>query len=280
MTKIQAKPTRMPDALPPEQFPKNVKQIPDKNCVENKEPERSTSPGEVKTALVQRIRIRLQKLGKSERAASLEAGLSDAFLRNIREGKSQSPRIDTLEKIAQVLGTTTSWLISGTGNEEREDLGDAQQTGEEKEKATPNAVVGERLLVPKRRLPVFGQAVGGIYGEFPMNGTVLFDVLCPPQLSEISDAYAVIISGDSMYPRYEDGEIAFIDPTRRVRRGDYVIAQIIGDEFGTPQAYVKKFIRHDAVELVLEQFNPQKELRFPHESVVSVHFVALAGVAQ
>jgi len=226
-------------------------------------------------SLAGRIGWRLQKLGKSERAASLEAGLSDSFLRNIREGKSQSPRIDTLEKIAQVLGTTTAWLISGEGREELEIFSDDARRGE-----VPNAVVGHKLSVPKRRLPVFGQAVGGVYGEFPMNGTVLFDVLCPPQLSEISDAYAVIISGDSMYPRYEDGEIAFIDPTRWVRRGDYVIAQIMCDESSSPQAYVKKFVRHDAVELVLEQFNPQKELRFPHTQVVSVHFVALAGVAE
>lgn len=112
-----------------------------------------------------------------------------------------------------------------------------------------------------------------------MNGNALFDVLCPPQLSEISGAYAVSISGDSMYPRYEDGEIAFVDPTRRVKKGDYVVAQIVVDEYGPPQAYVKKFIRHNSSELVLEQFNPAKELHFPHERVVSVHFIALAGIA-
>lgn len=221
--------------------------------------------------LSDRIQSRLKKLGKSERGASLEAGLSDSFLRNIREGKSSSPRIDTLEKIAEVLGTTTGWLISGEG---REDASVHMSYDEQ-----PNAVIGEKFALSKQRLPVYGQAVGGVDGEFPMNGNTLFDVLCPPQLSEISGAYAVSISGDSMYPRYEDGEIAFVDPTRRVKKGDYVVAQIIIDEHGPPQAYVKKFIRHNASELVLEQFNPAKELHFPHKRVVSVHFIALAGIA-
>lgn len=221
--------------------------------------------------LSDRIKIRLKKLGKSERSASLEAGLSDSFLRNIREGKSSSPRIDTLEKIAAALGTTTGWLISGEGKE------DASIHISYDER--PNAVIGEKFMLSKQRLPVYGQAVGGVDGEFPMNCNTLFDVLCPQQLSEISGAYAVSISGDSMYPRYEDGEIAFVDPTRRVKKGDYVVAQIITDKHALPQAYVKKFIRHNASELVLEQFNPAKELHFPHKYVVSVHFIALAGIA-
>jgi len=242
------------------------------------------SAGPISTGLPDRIQQQLQKIGLSERQASLQAGLSDSYLRNIREGKSSAPRIDTLEKIAHVLGTTPAWLIYG---EELQSVPVAQNSASdegdgfyESGLAEPaNAQLSGAMVTIDRRLPVYGQAVGGIDGEFPMNGTMLFDVLCPPQLSEISDAYAVIISGDSMYPRYEDGEMAFIDPTRRVRRGDYVVAQIMHDKFSPPHAYVKKFISHDARELVLEQFNPMKELRFRHDHVVSVHFVALAGIA-
>lgn len=82
-----------------------------------------------------------------------------------------------------------------------------------------------------------------------------------------------------MSPRYEDGEVCFVDPGRRVKRGDYVIAQIRTEEHGPLLAYVKKFIRHNAEELVLAQFNPEKELRFPAYQVVTVHYIALAGNA-
>jgi phage repressor protein C with HTH and peptisase S24 domain len=143
----------------------------------------------------------------------------------------------------------------------------------------PNAQIGAKVIGQGRKIPVFGQAVGGVDGEFIMNGNVLYDVMAPPILSDISGAYAVSVSGDSMYPRYEDGEVCFVDPTRRVKKGDYVIAQIRLEEGGALLAYVKKFVRHNSSELVLEQFNPPKELRFDAHTVHTVHYIALAGNA-
>ncbi|NRP73922.1 hypothetical protein ILFOPFJJ_04843 [Ensifer psoraleae] len=143
----------------------------------------------------------------------------------------------------------------------------------------PNAEVGARIVGQGKKIPVFGQAVGGVDGEFLMNGNVLYEVMAPPILSDISGAYAVSVSGDSMSPRYEDGEVCFVDPSRRVKRGDYVIAQIRLEENGALLAYVKKFVRHNSAELVLEQFNPPKELRFDANTVHSVHYIALAGNA-
>lgn len=143
----------------------------------------------------------------------------------------------------------------------------------------PNGKIGDKVKGGPVQINVYGQAVGGVDGEFEMNGNVIDVVWAPPQISEISDAYAVIVSGDSMSPRYEDGETAFIDPRRRPRRGDYVIAQIRKEEYGAPLAYIKRFERHNQNELVLSQFNPPKELAFPASQVVSVHFIALAGIA-
>lgn len=143
----------------------------------------------------------------------------------------------------------------------------------------PNAKILDKIIGQGRMIPVFGQAVGGVDGEFEMNGNILYEVMAPPVLSHISNAYGVCVSGDSMAPRYEDGEICFIDPSRRVRKGDYVVAQVRLEEEGPLLAFVKKFCRHNASELVLEQFNPPKELRFDARTVVSVHYIALAGNA-
>lgn len=144
---------------------------------------------------------------------------------------------------------------------------------------SPNAKLGDRILGIGKKIKVYGRAVGGVDGEFDMNGSLLFETMAPPVISDVSGAYGVQVSGDSMSPRYEDGEICFVDPTRRVKKGDYVIAQIRNEEDGPLLAYVKKFIRHNAEELVLEQFNPQKFLTFPATQVHSVHYIALAGNA-
>lgn len=143
----------------------------------------------------------------------------------------------------------------------------------------PNANVGDRIIGAGRMIPVYGQAVGGVKGEFEMNGNKLYEVMAPPVLSGISKAYAVSVSGESMWPRYEDGEICFVDPTRRIKKNDYVIAQIKSEDHDVPLAYVKRFIRWNSEELVLEQFNPAEVLKFPSNAVVSVHYIALAGNA-
>jgi SOS-response transcriptional repressor LexA len=143
----------------------------------------------------------------------------------------------------------------------------------------PNAIIGSRIVTGGNMIPVYGSAVGGVDGEFALNGTFLYEVMAPPSLSPISGAYAVQVSGDSMEPRYFDSEVVFVDPTRRVKRGDFVVAQIILDETDTRLAYIKRFVRHNAEELVLEQYNPPKELIFRHENVHSVHFVVMGGVA-
>lgn len=70
------------------------------------------------TTLAERIQQRLEATGKSARSASLEAGLSDAFVRNILKGKADSPRGENLAKLARVLGTSMNWLLNGSGEPE------------------------------------------------------------------------------------------------------------------------------------------------------------------
>lgn len=63
--------------------------------------------------VLDRIQQRLKATGKSERGAAEEAGLSAAAIRNLREGKSQSPRLDTIRKLAPILESTPEWLAFG-----------------------------------------------------------------------------------------------------------------------------------------------------------------------
>ncbi len=182
------------------------------------------------------------------------------------------------EKYARIFGVTAGWLLYG------EDVtavtAQPAKIGGIPEVEQPNAGAPKKIVAGLAKIPVYGQAVGGVDGEFVMNGSLLYEVLAPPNLSETSGAYAVVVSGDSMSPRYEDGETVFVDPKRRPKRGDYVIAQIRLEENGPLLAYVKKFTRHNAEELVLAQFNPAKELRFRSENVHSVHVVVgmLSGI--
>lgn len=144
-------------------------------------------------------------------------------------------------------------------------------------KTPPNAAVGSPYSLRSSKIPVYGQAVGGSDGRFVMNGEKLDEVLAPPILNDVSGAYAVYVYGDSMEPRYYDGEVVYVDPRRRPRKGEFLVAQIQSGDGGPPLAFVKRFVRWTDKVLILEQFNPTEELSFPSEDVVSVHLIVQSG---
>lgn len=66
-------------------------------------------------SLKDRITERLGVLNLSMRKASIDAGLGESAIRDLIRNEAQSPRIDTLKKLAPVLQTTTDWLMHGHG---------------------------------------------------------------------------------------------------------------------------------------------------------------------
>lgn len=182
--------------------------------------------------------------------------------------RGQGIKRDNLLVIAATFGVNFEWLGTGLGNMAASGSPSAQ----------PNAIMGDKLNSAGRMIPLYGQAVGGQDGEFVLNGNKLADIVAPPSLKPEKGAYAVTVAGESMEPRYFDGEVVFVDPEKRVRKGDFVVAQIHLDEHKPPLAYVKRLVRWNQNELVLSQFNPTKELRFEGKDVASVHFIVMGGV--
>ena len=141
----------------------------------------------------------------------------------------------------------------------------------------PNATVTGKQHELGPVVPLYGSAVGGVDGQFEFNGNILDRVTAPVSLRGVKEAYAVLVAGDSMEPRYEDGETVFANPARRPTRNDYVVAQIRLHENGPPSAYIKKLVRWNSERLVLTQFNPPKELEFDGNLVESVHYILRSG---
>lgn len=72
--------------------------------------------------VLSRIDRRLVRIGKTESAASKEAGLSDSAIRNLRRavkaGKETGVSSRTLTALAPVLRTSPAWLLTESGPEE------------------------------------------------------------------------------------------------------------------------------------------------------------------
>lgn len=221
----------------------------------------------------QRIRrVRELRGGLSQEAFAKRLGtVTRGAVGNWERG--QGIKRENLQAISATFAVSFDWLATGAGKPEQP----ASNAPD-----VPNAIVGDKIAARGQSIPLYGHAVGGVDGEFILNGNELDWITAPPGLLPSRGAYAVTVAGESMEPRYFDGETVFVDPQRRVTRGDFVVAQIRrddGDDGNPPLAYIKRFVRHNEAELILEQYNPPKELRFPHSMVVSVHYIVLGGRA-
>jgi phage repressor protein C with HTH and peptisase S24 domain len=129
------------------------------------------------------------------------------------------------------------------------------------------------------RIPIRGTGMGGDGGYLILNDQYLGEVLAPPALADVPDAYAVYVIGDSMLERYRHGELVYVHPYAPVRRDDDCVIQIVGGEGEPPHGFVKRFISMDDRQLKVTQLNPKKVLTFARNRVLAVHRIVMGGPA-
>ncbi len=109
-----------------------------------------------------------------------------------------------------------------------------------------------------------------------MNGQDIARVFCPPGLEGVEGAYAVQIQGTSGEPRFYHGETAWVNPHTKVRSGDDVIVQVLGED-DEIYSYIKRYVSESRELLRLYQYNPGQgenhELEFERNKVFSIHKV-------
>jgi phage repressor protein C with HTH and peptisase S24 domain len=219
------------------------------------------------------------------------AGLADHELATLA-GTSQ-PQINRLENGERKL--TLEWLqrlAKAFGKPVEDLLKPPVQTGTSNVKQTPSPslvappatvdlgsppnaeFVEEPLKRTRRRIDVLGRAAGGKEGKFILNGEKQGYIFAPPSVEAASNPYALHVFGTSMEPRYEDGEMVIANPDVPYGKGSYVVVQLLTDEDGVFECYVKRFVSFGK-ELVLEQLNPPKGhdaiMRFPRDRVHAIH---------
>ena len=111
-------------------------------------------------------------------------------------------------------------------------------------------------------MPVYASAEGG-NGHFIVTTDEIDRVPRPYTLEGITDAYAILITGESMVPAYEPGDYAWVNPRLPPQRDTDCILYSIDDVTGESNATIKRLLSWDARAWKLRQYTPAKE--FPLE---------------
>lgn len=214
----------------------------------------------------QRLRWARQASGYASAAIFARAsGVSEVTYRAYENGTRNLPE-DAARFLAQKLGVSWLWLFAGEGEPRpgrRASSGPV--TPFEPPAASPagsdvdlSAGISMRgIPAMKRDLPVRGTAVGGNNGDFTFNGDIVDMVRRPPGLVGTASVFALYVHGDSMSPRFEAGDLVFVNPSRPPMPGCDVVVEMApkpGDAVGP--CYIKRLLRRTADKVVLRQFNP------------------------
>lgn len=120
-------------------------------------------------------------------------------------------------------------------------------------------------------LPVFGMVHAGD-GSMTIAGTPEGWVDRPGILRGATDAFGLRVRGESMFPKYAPGDMVMINPRKAPVAGCYVVVALHSD--GDEECgLIKQFVKQTPDEIILRQFNPDKEIRCNRANITSLGVV-------
>lgn len=185
----------------------------------------------------------------SPNAVCLALGLSPAAATKWRSGAV--PRETTLLKIANHFGVPVSALTEDS--------------------STPEIKSNAIILDPAktRMIPVY-ESVSAGFGVMAQNLILEYMPIYIHSDSEAEETICIKVTGDSMSPNIENGDIIQVHKQTSVDSGSIAVVLVDGDE-----ALVKKVI-YDATHIELHSFNPAyPPLRFEGADLMRIQVIGL-----
>ena len=171
--------------------------------------------------------------GMSQATLSRLLGVTQQAVGKWETGRS-NPDPEMLVRLAEVLGTTTDYLLGlHTGGAEAEQAG--------------RRFFGGYAECP---IPVIGTVRAGY-------GALAFEEDYGTEYARVKDPqnyFYLVVKGDSMEPRISDGDLALVHRQNTLENGDLGVMVYGSDGSGTLKKYI---VRGNAV--VLHPFNPNYE---------------------
>ncbi len=117
------------------------------------------------------------------------------------------------------------------------------------------------LASASQNVPILGIVYGGLSGDRFSMGQAVDSTRRLPGIANNKTVFALYVSGDSMFPRFADGDLIYVDPGRVSRIGDDVLIELAGEAPGeAPYAIVKRLVARSASRITVRQFTPDREI--------------------
>ncbi len=172
---------------------------------------------------------------------------------------------------SKFLNVRWAWLITGEGDPAIPDSSDFWGVSEEEisarrearqsaQSGSPVGVSVQGIAALPRDVRVLGTGIGGNDGDFFLSGQTIDYVRRPPSVSDQEAVFAIYLIGESMYPRYEDGDLVYVNTKIPAAIGRDVLVELHGDgETSEPRAaFVRRLVKRTAEKIILQQFNPPR----------------------
>ena len=176
----------------------------------------------------QRLKQLRKEMGLSQKSLSEHLGVTQQAVGKWETGRS-SPDPATLARLAELLETSADYL-----------LGISEQPAEPAAPSLPYA---------ESPIPVIGTVRAG-YGSLAFEEDYGVEYAC---VKDPANYFYLVVKGDSMEPRIQDGDLALVHRQPTLENGDLGV-MVFGEGEGTLKKYIQ---RGNAV--ILQPFNPAYE---------------------
>jgi phage repressor protein C with HTH and peptisase S24 domain len=227
--------------------------------------------------LSERLSFAMDRAGVSQAELARRVGMKQPSISAIVNGDTTHTKFGA--ELAAALGVRFEWLVLGTGPM----TSDAASAKEGTSRLTGDVDLSRQVHVPDvpnmpRDVPVLGIAVGGRDSDFTIvPGEVVDYVRRPPGIQKSRRVFAIYVQGQSMWPRFKEGELLYLSPDRPARGGDDVVIEMLPNGHDPGECFVKEFVRRTPSHVVCRQHNPATEVTYAADHVKAIYRVLTAA---
>jgi phage repressor protein C with HTH and peptisase S24 domain len=223
-------------------------------------------------------RVKAERRAKGWSQAELARRVTKAGYSITQGGIAQIERRGETEpksivQLAQALGLSVHWLQSTRGDKTAGVSADDEQlsllpAGRRGRAAASVSAPSS----PRQHLQVFSSAQGGSEGAMVLSNEPVSWLPRDPRLEGVPDAYGCFVSGDSMEPAYERGNLLLVNPSVQPEPGDDVVFMREAKD-GQRYVLVKRLVKVNAQSWTVKQYNPARTFTLSRKEWSKAHLV-------